>query len=412
MLRLNVSIAGDAMVRDLSLTPVQFGLILSAFAWGYAAFQLPGGLFGEWWGPRRALTLAITAWGVLTVGMALLPGGAAAGGIVAAAMLLRLLMGVVQAPIFPITSGCSVRTWFPLRAWAMPNALLTVGMTMGGVIAGPLVAWLVLGLGWRGAFLTMAPLAFIGAALWWWYSRDEPSQHRHVNQAELELIRSEPPPPVPDERGALRAVLLRPAVLLLTASYAATNYVFYIFFNWFFFYLTEVRHFPAQISGWFTGLQWGIGAVAALLGGVACDWLTRRHGAHLATRLIAVGGLLACAGLLVAGAAVALPVLAVLLLSLSFACTMFVDVAYWVAAMIVGGRHASAATGLMNTGGNLAGAVGAVAVPLIARSSGWFVAVSSGAAFALLAAALWLWIAVPRRERAPAPESELDLVPA
>jgi hypothetical protein len=28
-------------------------------------------------------------------------------------------------------------------------------------------------------------------------------------------------------------------------------------FNWFFFYLTDVRGFAAQVSGWFTGLQWG-----------------------------------------------------------------------------------------------------------------------------------------------------------
>jgi MFS transporter, ACS family, D-galactonate transporter len=74
VLRLNVSIAGEAMIRDLLLTPVQFGLILSAFAWGYGLFQVPGGLFGEWLGPRRALTLAITAWGLVTLGTAWKPG--------------------------------------------------------------------------------------------------------------------------------------------------------------------------------------------------------------------------------------------------------------------------------------------------------------------------------------------------
>jgi sugar phosphate permease len=47
VLRLNVSIAGDAMMEDLAISPVQFGLVLSAFAWGYAIFQLPGGLIGE-----------------------------------------------------------------------------------------------------------------------------------------------------------------------------------------------------------------------------------------------------------------------------------------------------------------------------------------------------------------------------
>jgi MFS transporter, ACS family, glucarate transporter len=395
VLRLNMSIAGEAMVRDLSLTPVQFGLILSAFAWGYAIFQVPGGVFGEVLGPRRALTIVIAAWGVITLATAAIPGAAAPAVIVGVAMLLRFLLGAAQAPIFPVTSGCSIRSWFPMRSWAMPNALIAVGATLGGVVAGPVVAWMVVHLGWRGSFVAMAPLGFIGAILWWTYSRDEPEQHPQVNAAELELIRADRPPEAAVERGAWRAVLAERNVLLLTASYFCMSYVFYLFFNWFFFYLTDVRGFDAQVSGWFTGLQWGIGAVASLAGGTLCTLLSRRHGAQLGARITALTGLLACAGLLVAGAAVSRPLLAVMLLSVSFGFVMLADVAYWVAATIAGGRHAAAATGLMNTGGNVVGALGAVAVPLIAGAFGWFAAVASGAVFALLGAGLWLFVKLP-----------------
>jgi MFS family permease len=102
---------------------------------------------------------------VITRARAALPGGAAPAVIVGIAMTLRFLMGVTQAPIFPVTSGCTVRSWFPVRCWAMPNALIAVGAAIGGVIAGPVVAWLVLGFGWRGSFVAVAPLAFVGRAL-------------------------------------------------------------------------------------------------------------------------------------------------------------------------------------------------------------------------------------------------------
>jgi MFS transporter, ACS family, glucarate transporter len=400
VLRLNVSIAGEAMIRDLALTPVQFGLILSAFAWGYGIFQVPGGLFGEWLGPRRALTLAITAWGLVTLGTALLPPAAAGASlIIGVAIVLRFVMGAAQAPIFPVTCGCSVRAWFPLRGWPMPNAWLVVGATVGGVIAGPFVAWLVIQLGWRGSFLVVSPLAFVGAALWWWYTRDDPATHPHVNEAELALIRADPPPPAPQPSRRWSAVLVQRDVLLLTASYFCTGYVFYLFFNWFFFYLTEVRQFSAQVSGWFTGLQWGIGALAALAGGLICERLIRRWGVLAGTRMTAVGGLTCCAGLLVAGAAADHVVLAVPMLCLSFGCVMLVDTAYWVAAMVAGGRHAAAATGLMNTGGNVVGALGAVMVPLIAGAFGWFAAVATGAVFALVAAAIWFAVRLPAPQR-------------
>src|SRR5512147_416439 len=42
VLRTNMSIAGEHMMADVGLTQVQFGFVLAAFAWGYAAFQFPG----------------------------------------------------------------------------------------------------------------------------------------------------------------------------------------------------------------------------------------------------------------------------------------------------------------------------------------------------------------------------------
>ena len=45
------------MMSDLGLSQVQLGWVLAAFAWGYAIFQWPGGLLGDWLGGRKALTL-------------------------------------------------------------------------------------------------------------------------------------------------------------------------------------------------------------------------------------------------------------------------------------------------------------------------------------------------------------------
>lgn len=44
ILRTNMSIAGENMMADLGLSKIQLGMVLSAFAWGYAIFQFPGGI--------------------------------------------------------------------------------------------------------------------------------------------------------------------------------------------------------------------------------------------------------------------------------------------------------------------------------------------------------------------------------
>ena len=103
LLRTNISVAGERMMTDLRLTKFQLGVVLAAFAWGYALFQFPGGVYGERLGGRRALTAMAVLWGVFNLLVGLLP--AAAPGVVLLALLvaLRFLMGAAQAPLYPVT---------------------------------------------------------------------------------------------------------------------------------------------------------------------------------------------------------------------------------------------------------------------------------------------------------------------
>lgn len=74
ILRTNMSITGKSMMADLGLSNIQLGLVFSAFAWGYAIFQFPGGIFGDKVGPCRALTIIAVLWGILTLATGLIPG--------------------------------------------------------------------------------------------------------------------------------------------------------------------------------------------------------------------------------------------------------------------------------------------------------------------------------------------------
>jgi ACS family glucarate transporter-like MFS transporter len=92
------------------------------------------------------------------------------------------------------------------------------------------------------------------------------------------------------------------------------------------------------------------------------------------------------------GAVVQNSYLAVAFLSLSFASTQVTDGSYWAATASIAGKNAGTASGLLNTGGNVVGGIGAVLVPITAKYFGWPVAVASGSVFALIAAILWLFV--------------------
>jgi MFS transporter, ACS family, glucarate transporter len=400
VLRTNMSIAGENMMADLGLSKVQLGLILSAFAWGYAIFQFPGGVFGDRLGVRRALTIIAALWGILTLTTGLVPGRRLASTAVIMVTLigLRFLMGVAQAPLFPVACGGAIGSWFPVSGWAFPNGLTSTGLTLGAAATAPLVAWLMETLGWRQSFFLTAPLAFLVAGVWWWQARDNPAKHPRVSQNELDLINSGRPSPQPavQDRTAWKRVLKNRDILLLAASYFCMNYVFYIFFNWFFIYLVDVRKFEILKGGFLTAAPWMAGAVAASVGGLWCDRLCKRLGPRWGCRIPGVAGLSLVAGLLLLGAVARNPYLAICFLALSFGCTQLTEGAYWAAAIFVSGKHASAATGVMNTGGNVVGGIGALLVPITAGAFGWVPALATGSLFALAGVGLWLFVRADR----------------
>jgi len=170
ILRTNMSIAGESMMADLGLSKIQLGMVFSAFAWGYAIFQFPGGIFGNIVGSRRALTIMALLWGILTLATGLVPGITLVSTIFILFTLigLRFLMGVVQAPLFPVVCGGAIGSWFPVSGWAFPNGLTSTGLALGAAATAPLIAWLMETLGWRESFILTAPLAFLIAGVWWW----------------------------------------------------------------------------------------------------------------------------------------------------------------------------------------------------------------------------------------------------
>ena len=398
VLRSDMSIAGPSIVDDLGLTEQQLGYILAAFTAGYTIFQFPGGVFGIKLGTRRAMTVIMVLWGLLimlTAGAGSI--GASTATVVAALIGVRFLVGAAHAPIYPLT-GAVIERWFPIGSWALPNGLSSTGLTLGYAAVAPALALMIAAWGWQTSFVMLGPLAFIGAVFWWWYVRDEPSQHASVSDAEAALIMANRPDvvaPDSDQPGWLR-VLKNRDVLLLTLAYFCMNYIFYLMFNWVFYYLVEVRGFDSAAAGFFTSVQWIAAAVGATLGGFLCDFLCRRFGMRHGCARPAIAALLLSGIFVLIGAVTGNAYVAVACLALSFLCNQITEAAFWAAGISIGGRSAAAACGVMNTGGNSAGFVNALLVPFTAATFGWTAAMVTGTVFAFISAGLWLFIRADR----------------
>lgn len=391
LLRGNLSIAAPTMMADLQLSEIQWGWVMAAFPLGYALFQFPGGLLGDWFGPRKVLTFITLAWAGLIALTGLVPGAGVSSVAVILVFLIavQFAVGAAHAPVFPVVSA-TIQRWFPVGHWAFPNGLSSSGLTLGLAGTASLLPWLIAQYGWRTSFFILAPVGVLGAALWWWYGRDHPADHRSVNAAEAVLIEQgrEALSEGSLESPAWLRVLQDRNAVLLTLSYSCMNFVFYVVFSWGFYYLVKVRGFAEQEAGFLTSAQWILAGAGAAFGGWIGDHLCRKVGLRWGYRVPIVISMVISAVLLLGVAYTPSPLLAAGMLGLCFFFNQITEGPYWGCSIAIGGRHAGAAGGLMNTGANAMGFVNALLLSVLADQVGWTIAIASGAAFALAGAGL------------------------
>ncbi len=393
----SVTAAAESIMPDLSLSQMQIGWLQWAFVLSYAAFQFPGGVIGQRFGARRTLTttmlLAVLATAVVPLAPLVLKGG----GLFVVLFASQFLLGVAHAPFMPVCAGV-MESWLPARRFALAQGMHTTALQVGAALAPPVVALLMAAFGWqRGLFwAALPPLALI--AVWAWYGRNTPAEHRSVSMAELGELNPESsaPPDAQISMARIFSILGNRDVGLLTLSYVSMNYVFYLLANSCLFYLVQERHFAALEGALLASLPPLGAGIGALVGGLSTDWLCTKLGVRWGFRALPLVALPLAGLLLLAAVYSASPYGAVAALTAAYAAVEINEGPYWAAAMRIAGADTMAATGVLNTGGNLGGIIGIPIVAYLSTHVGWTSAFVLGVACALVAALAWLVIDASR----------------
>src|SRR6478672_7572997 len=198
IVRVNVSTAAAVLQPELHLTNTEVGLIFSAFAYPYLAFQVAGGWVADKFGARRALTVFAIIWSVATVLMGLANN-------LSELILGRIFLGIGVSALPVATRAMS--NWTPAERRGFAQGITHAFARMGKAITPPLVAWLIVLVTWRGSFVAVGAVSFLWAGLWAFYFRDDPAAHPSITEDELARLpprRSKQAAPVPYGRLAAR----------------------------------------------------------------------------------------------------------------------------------------------------------------------------------------------------------------
>jgi MFS transporter, ACS family, glucarate transporter len=389
--RTSLPIVAKPLMDELGLSMLDIGWLNSAFVTAYALAQIPGAALGQVQGARRTYVFVGLVGLVAMLAVPLAPMLLAGTGVFVALVVAQALLGASQGPVFPMCAAVG-EVWFPVNRWAFVNGVVSTGMNLGGVLATPLIVFLMAHFGWRGALLWLALPAALLTAGWAFYGRDTPAEHPSVTAEEI----AELPPPAatrpPLTLRRLLAVGSERNVLLLATSYFCMNYAFYLLSTWSYQYLLQVRHLEGLEGGFAGAVPWLGAAAGAGIGGMVTDRLATRFGPRWGYRLLPLVTLPIAGLLLLLTTLVATPAAAVAALTVAFFAVECTEGPYWAATMSVARTDTAAATGVLNTGGNLAGMVTGPLVGWLAGIGGWNGAFLTGLGFAFAAAALWLLV--------------------
>src|SRR5712692_531054 len=389
--RVNLSIAGQRISDEFHFSQTQLGLVFGAFSVGYGLFQIGGGWAADRFGPRRVLAFGALWWAIATTLTTAVPMGVA--GALVWFWTVRFLLGMGESVMYP-SSNRWVANWVPVEERGLANGIIFAGVGAGAAFTPPVIATLMQRHGWRAAFWACAAAGLLVGAAWYLLARDHPDSHPWVNEAERRRIREGIERPSASEGSHIPwATLLQSKdVWAITFSYFCYGYVVYIFFTWFFIYLTTVRGLNLKVSSYYATLPFLAMATGSILGGLISDGVSRRFGRRWGRCGVAVFGLGAAAAFVVAGSLAQDATTASIVLAGGAGALYLSQSSYWALSADLGGKSSGSLSGLMNMGAQTGSAITAALTPVIAQRFGWNASFLVAAAFCALGGLAWLLV--------------------
>jgi MFS transporter, ACS family, tartrate transporter len=382
--RVNIAYAALTMNKDLGFTAEIFGMGAGVFFVGYILFEVPGALIAERWSPRIWLSRIMVTWGITSALMAFIHNHWQF-------YLVRFLLGGAEASFYPVAYASVIPRWYTPSERPRAIAAMLTSLQVSAIIGSPLAGW-ILGIsafglkGWQILFIAEALPAFIfGIVLFLWLA-DWPREVRWLHEEEKMALTREYECDLERKKAlgsfTVMQAMRNPEVLKLCLIYFLWISGFWGFNYWMPTALRDVSGWSTLSIGWAVVIPMTLSLIGMLLIGYSSSRSgeKRWHGA--------IPMFLAAAGMGI-GTFIQHPIV-----NLAFICVTAVGIygafgVWWsYPTSFLSGIAAAGAVGLINSCGNIGGAVGPYLLGFVKNTTGSFHLAYVLLALLLLAAGL------------------------
>jgi ACS family hexuronate transporter-like MFS transporter len=250
--RQTLSVVAPVLRDEFHMSNVTYSRVVFAFLLAYTIMNGISGPLLDRMGTRLGYALIMAWWSIAAILHALSTGAFSLG-------VYRFLLGMGEAGNWP--GGVKVvAEWFPVRERALASGIFNSGSAVGAILAPPLVAWIVLKLGWPAAFILVGASGLVWLIFWWLIY--------HTPAVTETASRPSPIPVWQLFRGRF--------VWSFTLSKIFMDPVWYFYIFWFPEYLKRARNFDLVSIGKYAWIPFLVAGIGNLLGGYLSAGLLRR----------------------------------------------------------------------------------------------------------------------------------------
>lgn len=363
--RVCISSAKESIASDLVLEDTQIGWVLSAFALGYALFQVPGGALGDKFGVRKVLTGIMVIWSIFT-------SLTAVAWSYTSMLFFRFAFGAGEAGAFPNISRAAF-SWVPLKERGIFQGINFSGSRLGAAFALPLVAYLIDKWGWKPIFFFFGVIGIVLAVIFYTVFRNSPEEHNAISKEEADYImanRQKKVTNVNNKTIGVRQILSSKNVLFAMGQYIGSNFIFFFTLTWLFPYIKTKYNLNAVDAGFLASIPLLAGALGNWISGYMVDAIYSKGNRKLSRRIPAIiGFILVFLGILLSlrmeSAIGAIACISVAILGADMTLSPS-----WTFCIDIGKKNSGKVSGMMNMAGNIGSFITALAFPYLQKWTG------------------------------------------
>jgi ACS family D-galactonate transporter-like MFS transporter len=248
-----LGLAAVPMMKEMGLTPKEFGFIGSSFFFLFSLSAIVTGFIvnrieARWALLAMALIWALTQFPVVgTVSFTTL-------------VACRVVLGAGEGPAYPVALHAAYK-WFPNEQRTLPTAIIAQGAAIGVIIALPSLDWVIEHVSWHWAFGALGIVGLLWVAVWAVVGREGSLPVAIADDAGRQI-----------ERVPYGRLLLNPTILAGFAAGFGAYWGLSLLVAWFTPYLIKGLGFSQYAASWISTLPWAASPFIV----IGAGWLSQR----------------------------------------------------------------------------------------------------------------------------------------